>query len=214
MKDRLENKLTMYKAVETLLDNNSAKTTPIAALTTSITTFKGLIADIEASEAERLTTTAGKTATKREAETALIDEAVTIAAAIKALGSVTNNESLKSIGSVTKSTLVSERDTNLLRMVQGIYDNANINAVALADYGIDAAMITSLQTRMDDFSHALGLREEGVALHSAATKKVEDLFDDADKILTEQIDKMMETFRTSDTPFYDAYKDARVVRDL
>jgi DNA-binding MltR family transcriptional regulator len=67
---------------------------------------------------------------------------------------------------------------------------------------------------MDDFDAALGTREEGVANHTAATKKVEDFFTEADTILYEQVDKMMELFRTSDTPFYDAYKDARVVRDL
>ena len=214
MNDRLENKLTMYRAVETLLDNNTAKTTPVTALTSSISVFKGLITQIEDAEVEKQQSTAGKTATKRAAETVLIDEAVTIAAALKALGSVTNDEELKAIGAITKSTLVSERDTNLSRKAQSIYDYANTNAVALADYGVDATMITSLQTRMDDFDAALGTREEGVANHTAATKKVEDFFTEADTILYEQVDKMMELFRTSDTPFYDAYKDARVVRDL
>ena len=53
MNDRQENKLTMYRAVETLLDNNAAKTGPITALATAITNFKNLIGEIETAEQEK-----------------------------------------------------------------------------------------------------------------------------------------------------------------
>jgi len=214
MNDRLENKITMYRAVETLLDNNAAKTGPITALATAITNFKNLIGEIETAEQEKQTATTGKTASKSEAESLLISEAVTIAAGLKALGSVTNDKELLEAGSETKSSLYGTRDTDLVTKTQQIYDYANANAVALADYGITPAMIASLQTRITDFNDALGTREESVALRVAAGVEVESFFGDADDILLNQMDKIMEVFRESDTQFYNEYKNARVIRDL
>ena len=214
MNDRLENKLTMYKAVETLMDNNAAKTGPITALATSITNFKNLIGEIETAEQEKQTATTGKTASKGEAEAILISEAVTIAAGMKALGSVTNDKELLEAGSETKSSLYGTRDTDLVTKTQQIYNYANTNAAALADYGITPAMITSLQTRITEFNAALGTREESMALKVAAGAEVEGSFSDADNILVNQMDKMMEVFRESDTQFYNEYKNARVIRDL
>ena len=214
MNDRLENKLTMYKAVETLMDNNAAKTGPIAALATAITNFKNLIGEIETAEQEKQTATTGKTASKGEAEAVLISEAVTIAAALKALGSVTNDKELLEAGSETKSSLYGTRDTDLITKTQLIHDFANTNAVALADYGITPAMITDLQASITNFNSALGTREESVALQVAAGAEVESFFKDADNLLLNQMDKIMEVFRESDTQFYNEYKNARVIRDL
>ena len=214
MNDRLENKFTMYRAVETLMDNNAAKTGPIAALATAITNFKNLIGEIETAEQEKQTATTGKTASKGEAEAVLISEAVTIAAALKALGSVLNDKELLEAGSETKSSLYGTRDTDLITKAQLIHDFANTNAVALADYGITPAMITSLQTRITEFNSALGTREESMALRVAAGAEVEGFFKDADNILTNQMDTIMEVFRESDTQFYNEYKNARVIRDL
>jgi len=214
MNDRLENKLTMYRAVETLMDNNAAKTGPITALATAITNFKNLIGEIDTAEMEKQTATTGKTANKGEAEAVLIAEAVTIAAALKALGSVLNDKELLEAGSETKSSLYGTRDTDLITKTQVIHDFANTNAVALADYGITPAMITSLQTRIDDFNSALGTREESMALRVAAGAEVESFFKDADNILGNQMDTIMEVFRESDTQFYNEYKNARVIRDL
>ena len=214
MNDRQENKLTMYRAVETLLDNNAAKTGPITALATAITNFKNLIGEIDTAEQEKQTATTGKTASKGEAEAILISEAVTIAAGLKALGSVSNDKELLEMGSETKSSLYGTRDTDLVTKTQLIHDFANTNAVALADYGITPAMITSLQTRITNFNAALGTREESVALRVAAGAEVEGFFKDADNILLNQMDKIMEVFRESDTQFYNEYKNARVIRDL
>lgn len=154
MRDRLENKLTMYRAVETLLDNNAAKTGTITALATAITNFKNFITEIDNAEQERIDATTGKSASKAEAESDMISEAVTIGAALKALESVTKNQELIAVGNVTKSSLDKTRDPDLVTITQRIHDYANDNSAALADYGVTPAMITSLQTRITEYNAA------------------------------------------------------------
>jgi hypothetical protein len=41
-----------------------------------------------------------------------------------------------------------------------------------------------------------------------------NLFTQADTILTEQLDRMMEKFNSSDQQFYQEYKSAREIKDL
>jgi hypothetical protein len=214
MKDDFENKLTMYKTVETLFNNNSAKTTPIAALATSIANFKSMIDEIEKGELERKNATTGRSESKAAAKSALVSEAITIAAAVRALGSVTNNQELIAAGDISSRKLTRARDTDVVLRTQSIHNYANANAAALTDYGVTPAMIVSLQTRITAYDSKLGTREEGTALREAAGRKVKSFFEQADVILAEQIDGMMEIFRGSDTQFFNEYRSARVIRDV
>jgi len=43
--------------------------------------------------------------------------------------------------------------------------------------------------------------------------KGKNLFDEANRMLREEIDLLMEMFRTSDAEFYNEYQAARVIRD-
>ena len=49
---------------------------------------------------------------------------------------------------------------------------------------------------------------------SAAGRVMSDIFKDADAILEEQLDSMMEKFNSSDQQFYLEYKSAREIKDL
>ncbi|MBK7631790.1 MAG: hypothetical protein IPJ23_14010 [Ignavibacteriales bacterium] len=64
MNDVLENKLTMYEAMVSLLDGNTAKLAPITALTPVIADFKDRILAIKEKDTLANTAKAGKTQTK------------------------------------------------------------------------------------------------------------------------------------------------------
>ena len=82
MNDVLENKLTMYEAVVSLLDSNTAKLASLTALTPVIADFKDRIAAIKEKDTLENTAKAGKSQIKAADEAALIDDAVTIASAL------------------------------------------------------------------------------------------------------------------------------------
>ncbi|HCY76737.1 MAG TPA: hypothetical protein DHV28_12525 [Ignavibacteriales bacterium] len=214
MQDKLENKFTMYKALESLLDANSAKLSPITALTPIIADFKDRIVAIQAKDDLANTADAGNTSTKANDEAALISDAVTIAAALYALGASTNDEHLKELSKVTKSSLKNLRDTQLTTQVSNIKNLADANSAALAGYGITAPMITDLDAKITAFNTSLGARELGSNVSSAAFQQMEIMFKETDKLLKEQMDKIMEIFRTSDPQFYSEYEQSREIIDL
>ncbi|MCK7526281.1 MAG: hypothetical protein MZV64_56095 [Ignavibacteriales bacterium] len=86
--------------------SNTAKLASPTALTPVIADFKDRIAAIKERDTLANTAKAGKSQIKAADEAALIDDAVTIASALYALGSATNDDRLKAMSKVTKSSLV------------------------------------------------------------------------------------------------------------
>lgn len=214
MNDVLENKLTMYEAVVSLLDSNTAKLASLTALTPVITDFKDRIAAIKEKDTLANTANAGNSAAKSADEAALINDAVTIASALYALGAATNDDKLKALSKVTKSSLVALRDTQLATDVTNIKNLADANAAPLAGYGITAPMIAALDTKINNFSASLGARELGSNVSSSAFSQLDVMFKDTDTLLKEQIDKIMVIFKNTDPQFYGEYVNSREIINL
>src|SRR5690606_27085748 len=94
MRDTLENRFTMYRAVESLLDANTAKTAGMTIFATRLGEFKDAIAAILEKEENRNNATAGMTADKKAKREDMIEDAAVIAAKLKVLGVDTNDERL------------------------------------------------------------------------------------------------------------------------
>ena len=81
-------------------------------------------------------------------------------------------------------------------------------------YGVTAVTIAALDTKLNSYSSALGGKEASFTTRLAAGKVLSELFDDADGILKDQLDRMMEMFAPTDQQFYLEYKSAREIKDL
>jgi hypothetical protein len=218
MQDNLENKLTMYQTVVSLLDANSTKIASITALTDALTdaltNFKDVVSAIQEKDNEARTARTGNADVKAARRKAVEESALAIASALFALGSVTHEDRLKQLAAYNKSKLAGLRDTQLVTDVTNIKNLADANAAPLAAYGITPAMISALDTQLSSFSSSIGTRTSGSSIGVSALKQVKTRFDDADAILEEQMDKIMEVFHNSDTQFYDAYFNSRQIIDL
>lgn len=214
MRDTLENRFTMYRAVESLLDANTAKTAGMTIFATRLGEFKDAIAAILEKEENRNNATAGMTADKKAKREDMIEDAAVIAAKLKVLGADTNDERLVQLADYNRTDLKKLRDTQLLPVVTGIMNTADANAAGLAAYGVTAAMIASLGTKASAYNTALGSKEVSFSVKGAAYTTLLSLFDTADDILKNKLDNLMEGFKKDDNEFYNQYKAAREIRDL
>ena len=214
MTDRQENKFTMYEAVTALLDANTAKTSSMTAFATTLTSFKDIITLISDKNIQKNTATAGKTALKNQQQQELIESALPIAGALYALGSATNDPRIQALGNIRKSTLQNLRDTELTDVITNIRTLANGYAPELVPYGVTGVAVTALDTKLSAYSSALGGKEAGFSTKLAAGVVLSNLFDDADAILKDQLDRMMEMFAPTDQQFYLEYKSAREIKNL
>lgn len=214
MNKNQENKLTMYEAVSTLLKDNAAIVSSVVAMQSAATTLASSIQRIKDKGQEKTTVTAGKTQTKREAEDALVLAALEIAAALFAYARRTKNNELKEIADVTETKLRRMRDTELGAKAKTIHQRANAEVANLGDYSVTAEKLAELQTLITDYIVATGQRESSVAERSGATQALAALFDETDELLYDDLDRLMETVRSTETDFYNEYFAARVIKDI
>ena len=214
MNDVFENKLSMYKTVVGFLNTNASKIAALTALTDAFTEFKVIVTSITLKDEEARTARTGHADVKATKRKTLEENAYTIASALFALGSKTNDDRLKQLAAFTKSKFAILRDTQLTTDVTTIKNLADTNAAALAGYGITPVMIANLDTQLNTFDGAVESPREGAVQGAAALEEVDTLFKNADVILKEQMDKIMVGFSTSDTQFYNGYLGSREVIDL
>lgn len=214
MTDRQENKFSMYLATQSVLDSNNAVWVGTPAIVTAAGEFKSAITLIGKARQTQETETKGVTEDKAQAREAAITKAVSVAAATFAYASVTNNNTLKEQVNYSPSELRGSRDTILADRLRVIFSSASVNAAALVDYGVQATDLAELDTLITAYEDVLQSPRTAIGARSTATQELEELFVQADTILKEQLDKLMEIFRFTAENFYKQYKSARVIIDL
>ena len=88
---------------------------------------------------------------------------------------------------------------------------ASLPTLAKADYGITAATLTGLQTRIDAYNLIAAGPQVAKAEKSSATDLLDQEFARADSILADRIDGLMKQLQGSGTTFYDDYINARKI---
>jgi len=214
MTNNQENKLTMYEGVQTLLSVNSEKTAVVPAFTGPIGRFQGTLESIKSKATEVEGAAAGTLAKKNLAEDELVSVLVPVASALFVQGTTQKQMDLREKANVSESAMRKMRDTELVGKASSILSLAKQHSSALAGYAISPEMLTDLEGKIQAFSSSIGQRESGVAERVGARGNLMELFDVADKTLTEELDRLMELVRGSETQFYNEYFAARVIKDL
>jgi hypothetical protein len=211
MTDPQENKLTMYRAVLQVLDANPAEYAGVAAFGTQVTNFRNSVNLIGQLAQTQTADTTGIALDKAMLNDQMVDMALRVAGALKAFASDNSNAPLRQQADINKTTFSRARDDMRDDIAQQIHDLGNTNVAQLAPYGVTAATLTALQTRIDAYRAAIGSPRTARAQKSTATDLLATEFDRADMILGDRIDGLIEQFKSSGTTFYSDYKNARKI---
>ena len=214
MKRHEANKLNMLKAVNAVLESSTTIVTEYPALSEAATELKTKIAEINAIDNKFSTSIDGKTSTKNMLEDELIEDLMPVKAALYAYAVRNKNEELKTLTKESESTLKRMRDPEFLQKAELIKTEAQKHLADFAAYKITEAVLTELQEKITAFGEALDGKDTGFANRSALRIALTEKFDEADSILTELLDALIELVRKSNTLFYDQYYAARVIKDL
>ncbi len=84
----------------------------------------------------------------------------------------------------------------------------------LADFGISAEQITDLSTSLDDFTAMIGKPRVIRNQKFAAMQQIDELIDEARKLLKTKLDRIMIRYRYADPEFYDSYQRSRSIVDM
>ncbi len=211
MDSRQTLKLNAHRTLSDALESFKATWTTLGAFKRGVTAFNGCLDTID--ELARIQADkSGAGAEKALCLVALVTDAHTIASAVAALASDTNDASLAAKVNFSRSDLARGRETQIITRCENIHNAATENLDALDDeYGVTQAKLTALQTKIDAFRTAQPKPRRTRATSSAATEQLRACFAQADQILDEKLDKLVVQFKASQPQFYAEYTSARRV---
>jgi hypothetical protein len=213
MTDPQENKLSMFRATITVLDNNASQYAGVAALVTQVGNVHSSVDLIGQLVQIQGSPTTGVTVDKAALQQQMVDMTMRVAGALKAFASDTNNATLLHQADINKSTFTRARDDQRDDIAQQIHDLANTNIAALAPFGITAATLSALKTRIDAYIAAIGSPRVARVKIKTATEMLDAEISRVEMILNDRIDGLMEQFKDNGTPFYSDYQNARRIVD-
>ena len=124
-----------------------------------------------------------------------------------------NNQDLLALTDVSRSDLDKMDAEALSNRATSVLAQANANKTELASLQVTPANIDELSQALTDFNEAKAGPRQATAERSAQTGALPALVREANDILRNQIDRMMNLFSRSHPDFVAAYKSARLIVD-
>ena len=124
-----------------------------------------------------------------------------------------NNNTLLNKARISDNTFARARDDARDDIAQGIHDEANPVLAQLADYGVTAARLTALQTRIDAYRMVIASPKMAIRERSTHTGLLKQEFSRADMIVKNRLDGLVRQFEDSNATFVANYQNARKIFD-
>lgn len=204
MGDNEKSKLTMYETVITYLLENRDIISINRSFSYTISKLRKAIDDIKGRDRELSSDTMEKTLFAYKLKDELILTLVPITSALYTIARETANIELKEKTRVAQSYFVRLRDMELVHISLAIHQLAVRHANRLGKHNISKNMVRDLNNKIEMFRDALD-NKIITFVSSNAALSLQSAFQDAEDILVNQLDKLMEPLSDEYEEFYDDY---------
>lgn len=208
-----EAKLTMYRAVEQHCDDNTSIIGSVVAFKTAVGAFKTKIASIIGTEQLTDVPLKGIAEDKTVSKQSLCQLAADVASLIYAYAAATGNNTLREEANFPITKLLRTRDDQLAPRCQNIHDIGDTNLAAVKDYGLSAAILTSLQDAITAYAAQTPKPRTALSQRKTYNANIAALFVEADAILKSQMDKTIVSFKAANPDFVSEYLSNRIIID-
>ncbi|SFF47880.1 hypothetical protein [Sunxiuqinia elliptica] len=205
--------MRMYLATQTVLDNYTMRWNTIPVMVTVKNELDELIQRIEQKNEETDAASLGTTAQKETTRQTLTEKAVTVSGILQAFAAFNDDLPLAEKVKLTKSDLLTCRETDVESLVRPVIDLARKRLGDLADFMLTEDMLVETETSLDSFKALIGQPRTIRNQAFAAINMLEELMDQTDALLKQKLDKLMIRFEFSDSVFFEEYTRARVIVD-
>lgn len=213
MKKQHENKFTMYSAVNSILDEHRDLVSSKRGFEKSANEFNLKCAAIKSKAGQRRNSTAGKKDSKKRKKNAAVTGCLSVCAPVYSLASDMKDDELTSKIHFYRSHLEKMRDTELIEVLDSVYEIAKTKLDQLEPHGLDAAMLEDYKSRVASYSGAFSKSQAGVRSRMEANKSIPELFGEADAILL-KLDKYVDGMTDEQPEFVKQYRGSRLIYKL
>jgi hypothetical protein len=205
-------KLNALLAVQTLHTSNEELVATLPALDEAADELAELITAIN-TNVKVQSSPSGAAEAKKDALDALGDSAYEIAGATLSFAEKGGDLTLAARVRFSRSGITAGSSNAVVARCQDVVDVATENLSSLGTHGVTQAKLTTLKQRLKTYDSLRVMPRQAKAAAAAATKQLERLFPEAERLLTNRIDRLMWQFRESAPEFYEKYQVARSVVD-
>jgi hypothetical protein len=209
-----QNKYSMFSAIESILGKFQPMIGSQPMLKECSDNFTNVLDELRDKDNTYLNVKKGSREDKDTAKERLIDELTAKAGALFVFARKTGNGNLKAVTEVTRSGLERLRDPELLQKAKVILENFRENLEELKKNGMTDQSLADLDKAVNNFDTAIGKKDSKQAEGKASRKDLNEIFDEADDILKNDLDRLVELVKNDSPDFYNQYKAARVIKDL
>jgi hypothetical protein len=114
---------------------------------------------------------------------------------------------------LSKSEILKMREVDIDAYIKSIISIAKENLLELADFGLSEALLTEIESLVDEFNGLIGKPRTLLNKKYQSLGEVEQLINEGNQLLKNKLDKLMLMFRESNPTYYDGYQRARVIVD-
>jgi hypothetical protein len=214
MTHQQRNKYMMLIAVLALLKISTVITAVIPAFAAVVARLQQIADDINTRANERNQSEAGTYDARDGAEEELLDTLDEVANALVAYASNDHLPDVREIAGIKRSKLDKMAKAELVLRADAIIALAIKYKQQIARYGAPAEKVDSLQPALDAFKGSMDAVATGASGRTGAVKTLKSMFNEADAVLKDSLDRMAATLQNSNPQFYASYKAARVIHDL
>lgn len=207
------NQFRMFLSTQETLDANTELWSPTPIFLTAKNNLDELIQRITAVNEKTVSNSKAVTADKAVALKNLIEKALTLSGILQAYAAVTGNIKLAGKVKLVKSDITKIRETDIEALIAPLIKAARKHLADLAEYGVTEDMLVELETSLDDFKALIGQPRTVRNQAFAAMTLMDELFDAANDLVKNRIDKLMIRFQFTHTEFYSEYERARTIVD-
>jgi hypothetical protein len=214
MKNVHINKLAMYLVVRMVLEKFTATVSEIVAFVDSVAAFNGIVDEISGVSEEVGMGTLGKTMVKKGDAAVMAFTVSRLTGLLHAYASSVKDKELMTASEISPTIINGKRDAERAKFAKTRVELVEAHKADLVKWGVTEASIAGAYATIDAYTSSLGSRNSTATMHTGQRKSIGTLFSEADELLSDQIDKFVNSMDEKHPDFYADYWAARVIKDV
>lgn len=209
MKKRIENKISMFKAVKTHCQLNLVPISANAGLNSTYTTFVTMLDELLPIEKEQILNRKGVTMNKKDARMALVLKVEEASGILMSHFDSVHDHAIYESVDIAFSKLKSMRDMKFLAHADTVANLLTLHQAVLVPYGVDAAYLAGFQTVLQAYNDIVATPTHASNLRKTATSDLDILVAELNTFLLDRLDKAMLLLKVSHPAVYKTYRNSR-----
>ena len=213
MNTRIRNRFHMLKVVHDTCTESVTAINSIPACKDAYIRLGEIIGKMESSMKIQIADHTGLTKEKKYLKQLLAETTVAVASGLMSYAHNNHDYSLEEEMRCTTSKLLRMNDDVMVERCETIKDKGNDLVADLADYAVDAALLTKLTDRIKDFEKIYPKVSETIDARKMHTTKLDNLLSEANDVLKNELDRMVLLLDAIYDDFKMQYKNSRAIDD-